>query len=89
MIDLEYEEYIIQNKELEDRLDTVRKLISSLYDSEYKTLKEMYGGSNDEVGEDDDGVIPPYQAASRSPRPYLQPTAQDESGFTGLEPPVG
>lgn len=75
--------------------DNVRQLLAKLYDEEYKTLKDLYGGSSDEVGEyhDDDGEereLPAFTSnRSRVTRPYLQPTEFDDSGFRGLEPPVG
>ncbi len=92
LIDLEFEEFMVRNAELnENGLDKMRETISTLYDREYKTLNQLYGGSNDRAGAtDDDGdELPPFESAAREPRPYLQPTQQTEFGYVGLEPPLG
>lgn len=90
MLDVEYEDFIVRNSEVESGLDTVRKSVAVLYDFEYKTLKELYGSSNDDADVEEGAELPPYRTAStREVRPYLQPTAQDEFGFKGLDAPVG
>lgn len=73
----------------------MRSALYHVYDFEYRTLKELYGETNDEDGFEDyeDGeVIPPFQQFNpkRGSQPYAPTyTPQDEFGFAGLEPPVG
>lgn len=65
-------------------------MIAGLYNETYKTLNQLYGESSDDDVVDSDGTIPPYRSNSTSEvRPYLQPTEHSETGFRGLEAPVG
>lgn len=82
MIDVEFEDYSIKNANTEDNgLEKMRRQVSAMYNKPYGNVENTYGRSNDDVGEDD-----PF---SREVRPYLAPTEQTDSGYRGLEPPVG
>lgn len=91
-------EHVIRNGQSKDVLENVRAIISGVYDYEYLSMREMYGGSNDDDDLDEDGGTeygPTGQRVQQfnpksGPQPYTPiDTPWTDDGFVGLDPPVG
>jgi hypothetical protein len=100
IVDYLYARDIASHTDIDGGIETVRKSLASVYDYDYRTTKELYGGSNDEDGfvpdGDDERVDSPFVSQfdpKRDTRPtswsnYAQ-TPQSDSGFAGLDAPLG
>lgn len=86
LLDHLFIEDAITNGRYDDALVRSRGALDSVYHRTGTTLAELYGGSNDEAGgayREDSPFV------SRAPRPMLKPTPMSDTGFTGLEAPLG
>lgn len=91
----------LRNGELDGGLEKMRGAVASVYDRDYYTTQDLYGetNDNDDFGtEAEDGeeerVDSPFAVTQFNPKRTMRPsshtyTPQDDTGFAGLEPPVG
>jgi hypothetical protein len=70
----------------------MRAAIAGMYSYDYKSFEDLYGtrdnASDVEDEEDEDAVSDPF-GRERVTRPYLAPTEQSETGYMGLDAPLG